>query len=113
MRPTNRARTALRAGAWLLAATALAGCERERTAEAETSVSEAEVSTELPPAAVSEQQLEATADAAAVVAATPPPTVVVPAPGTAAAPGAAPPASGTGAMSGQGSASQPAPSAPN
>jgi hypothetical protein len=75
----------------------LTACDRERTAEAETAVSEAEVSTELPPAAIPEAQLEATADAAAVVAATPPPNVVLttpaPAGGMAATPAA--PAAGS------------------
>lgn len=71
---------------------ALTGCEGDRTAEADTPVSEAEVSTDLPETAVSDTQLEATANAAAEVAATPiPDAVAVPVPvdGTAAGNGAA------------------------
>lgn len=51
-------------------------CDSERTAEADTPVSEAEVSTDLPESAVSDQQLQATANVAADIAATPPPEVV-------------------------------------
>ena len=71
-------------GAGILAATAaLAACGAdERQAEAETPVSEAEVSTELPESVVSDEALNATAEAAADVAASPPPAVIpVPAPG--------------------------------
>lgn len=68
------AAVALAAGALTLTA-----CEEDRSAEAETAVSEAEVSTELPEEVVSDAQLEATANAAADVAAAPPP-IVVPAP---------------------------------
>lgn len=59
-----------------VAGIALAGCDDRRTAEANTAVSEAEVSTDLPPEAVSNVQLEAAAEAAADVAATPPPAVI-------------------------------------
>lgn len=55
---------------------AVAGCNNDRTAEADTPVSEAEVSTELPESVVSDEQLEATANIAANIAATPPPEVV-------------------------------------
>lgn len=56
---------------------ALTACgEGERTAEAETPVSEAEVSTELPETVVSDNQLEATANAAAELAARPPAQVI-------------------------------------
>ncbi len=55
----------------------LSACGGDRDAEAETPVSEAEVSTELPESVVSDNQLQATANAAAQVAATPPPEVVV------------------------------------
>lgn len=58
---------------------ALAACDNTREAESETPVSEAEVSTELPETVVSDEQLEATANAAADMAATPP-AVVVPVP---------------------------------
>ena len=50
--------------------------EGDRTAEAETPVSEAEVSTELPEGVVSDQELQATANAAAEIVATPPAQVV-------------------------------------
>ena len=71
----------------------IAGCDRERTAEAETPFSEAEVSTELPAATISDQQLQGAANAAAAVAAIPPSSVVVttavvPAPAPIAAPAA-------------------------
>lgn len=65
----------------------ITGCSDERTAEADTPVSEAEVSTDLPESVVSDQQLQATANAAADIAATPPAEVVpvpVPAGNTAA-----------------------------
>ena len=65
----------------LAAAAALAACGNdERQAEAETPVSEAEVSTELPESVVSDEALNATAEAAADVAASPPPVVAVPVP---------------------------------
>lgn len=60
------------AGLGSAALMALAACDSDRTAEAETPVSEAEVSTEMPESAVSDEQLEATANAAADIAATPP-----------------------------------------
>ncbi len=68
----------------------LSACEGERTAEADTPVSEAEVSTELPETVVSDAALNATANAAAQVAATPPAQIVpVPVPvGGTASPGA-------------------------
>ena len=76
--------TAASAGALML----VAGCDNERTAEADTPVSEAEVSTELPETVVSDEQLQASADAAAQVAATPPSGVtVVPVPSGGAAAG--------------------------
>ena len=58
------------------AAIALTACQGERTAEAETPVAEAEVSTELPESVVSDRALEATANAAAQVASSPPPVVI-------------------------------------
>ena len=59
------------------AVAALSACgDGERSAEADTAVSEAEVSTELPESVVSDEQLEATANAAAEIAATPPAQVV-------------------------------------
>ena len=65
------------AAALLSGAFALSACgDEDRTAEAETPVSEAEVSTELPEGVVSDQQLEATANAAADLAATPPAEIV-------------------------------------
>lgn len=64
---------------------ALSACEGDREAEAETPVSEAEVSTELPETVISDEQLDATANAAADLAATPP-AQIVPVP---AGPGAA------------------------
>ena len=54
----------------------LAACDSERSAEADTPVSEAEVTTELPESAVSDEQLQATANVAADMAATPPPDIV-------------------------------------
>lgn len=64
------------------ASAALSACDQDREAEAETPVSEAEVGTDLPEAAVSDEQLQATADAAAEVASEPLPDVVaVPVPG--------------------------------
>lgn len=70
---------------------AVTGCDGERRAEADTPVSEAEVTTELPESAVSDQQLETAANVAAEMAASPPPEVVaVPVPtGEAAGGGAA------------------------
>ena len=62
--------------ALLIAAAVLSGCGGDREAEADTPVSEAEVSTELPESVVSDNQLQASANAAAQVAATPPPEVV-------------------------------------
>ena len=54
------------------AALAVSACgSRERTASAETSVAEAEVSTTMPEAAVSDAQLEATANRAAANASQP------------------------------------------
>ena len=54
------------------AALALSACgNNERTAEAETSVAEAEVTTEMPEGAVSDAQLEATANRAAADASQP------------------------------------------
>ncbi len=56
---------------------ALSACgDSERSAEAETPISEAEISTELPESVLSDNQLEATANAAAELAATPPGQVV-------------------------------------
>lgn len=60
-----------------LGAAALAACGGDREAEGETPVAEAEVSTELPESVISENQLEATANAAAQAASTPPAQVVV------------------------------------
>ena len=60
----------------VIGAAALTACG-DREAEGETAVSEAEISTELPESVVSDEQLQAAADAAAQVAATPPPQVVV------------------------------------
>ena len=60
-----------------LGAAALAACSGDRQAEGETPVAEAEVSTELPESVVSDNQLEATANAAAQAASTPPAQVVV------------------------------------
>lgn len=79
-----------------IGAASVAGCSGDREAEAETPVAEAQVSTELPESVVSDNRLEATANAAAQVASTPPSqVVVVPVPvggnGQASA-GAAPPA---------------------
>ena len=65
---------------------ALGGCDSERQAEADTPVSEAEVRTDLPESAVSDEQLQTSANIAADMAATPPPEVIpvpVPADGTA------------------------------
>lgn len=71
----------------LLALSACGGGDRE--AEAETPVSEAEVSTELPETVISDEQLEATANAAADLAASPPAQVLpVPVPGGQGAAGA-------------------------
>jgi hypothetical protein len=56
-------------GSPILALTAC-GDDRTRTAEAETAVSEAQVTTDLPPGAMSDEQLQATANAAADQAAT-------------------------------------------
>lgn len=85
--------TAARIGTAVAGASALltlAACgEGDRTAEADTPVSEAEVSTELPETVVTDEQLEATANAAAEMAASPPPQVVpVPIPGGEGAAGA-------------------------
>ncbi len=56
------------------AALALSACgDNERTAEADTSVAEAEVTTEMPESAVSDAQLEATANRAAAEASQPQP----------------------------------------
>lgn len=61
---------------------ALSGCDNERSAEADTPVSEAEVTTELPESAVSDEQLQMSANVAADMAASPPPEIVaVPVPG--------------------------------
>jgi hypothetical protein len=87
----NRFRTILISSAMM----ALAACQGERTAEAETPVAEAEVSTELPETVVSDPALQATANAAAQIASTPPP-VVVPVP----VGSAAPPQMQTGNMAG-------------
>lgn len=57
---------------------ALAACNSERTAEAETSVAEAEVTTTLPEAAVSDAQLEAAANVAAAEASNPDPVAMTP-----------------------------------
>lgn len=75
MKQLNSVRIPISAAA-AAALVAVAGCENERTAEADTPVSEAEVSTELPDTVVSDEQLEATANVAADIAATPPPEVV-------------------------------------
>jgi outer membrane lipopolysaccharide assembly protein LptE/RlpB len=50
---------------------ALSACGNERTAEADTSVAEAEVSTDMPEGAVSDAQLEAAANRAAADASQP------------------------------------------
>lgn len=71
----NAARMAL-AAASAGAVAIIGGCGNERTAEADTPVSEAEVSTDLPESAVSDERLQASADAAAQVAATPPSEVI-------------------------------------
>ena len=94
----------------LLAASglALSACDRERSAEAETSVSEAEVSTELPESVVSDQRLEAAANASAAVAASPPARVVV----IPAAPGTPPPAGQAAATQGATSSAAGAPNQP-
>lgn len=86
-----------------LGAASLAACGGDREAEAETPVAEAEVSTELPETVVSDNRLEATANAAAQVASTPPSqVVVVPVPvggnGQAGAGAAPPPGAATGAQ---------------
>jgi peptidylprolyl isomerase len=61
------------------AALALSACgDDERTATAETSVAEAEVSTEMPVAAVSDAQLEASANRAAADASQPPEGALTP-----------------------------------
>ena len=60
-----------------LGAASLAACGGDREAEAETPVAEAEISTELPESVVSDNQLQATANAASQVASTPPSQVVV------------------------------------
>ncbi len=79
----------------VIAAFALSGCgEKERTAEAETPNAEVEVSTKLPEAQVSDQQLQNAAEGAAAMAETPQAgasVVVTPEP-TAAAPGSSAPA---------------------
>lgn len=59
-----------------LAGLAACGDAGERTAEAETPVSEAEVTTELPNTVVTDATLNAAAEAAANIVASPPPTVV-------------------------------------
>ena len=67
----------IRAAILPIALAGLAACDDgERTAESETPVSEAEVSTELPETVVSDATLNAAADAAANIAASPPPTVL-------------------------------------
>ena len=66
----------VKASVLALGAAALAACDDSREAEADTPVSEAEVSTELPESVVSDDQLQATANAAADVAASPPAAVV-------------------------------------
>lgn len=64
--------TVLTAAFAAAAALALSACgDNERTAEAETSVAEAEVTTEMPEGAVSDAQLEATANRAAADASQP------------------------------------------
>ena len=60
----------------LIGAASLAACG-DREAESETAISEAEISTDLPESVVTDEQLQATADAAAELAATPPPQVMV------------------------------------
>lgn len=71
-----------------LAAAALAACgDQTREAESKTPVAEAEVQTDLPAAAVSDQTLQQSADQAAAQASTP-------APGTTGTPSTAP-AAGT------------------
>jgi hypothetical protein len=67
--------TVAAAGASALLALSACG-EGDREAEAETPVSEAEVSTQLPESVVSDEQLEATANAAADIAASPPAQIV-------------------------------------
>ena len=65
-----------RAALPLIGAVALTACSGDREAEAETPVAEAEVSTELPESVVSDNRLEAAANAAAEVASSPRPEVV-------------------------------------
>lgn len=72
----NKFKAPLTMAAMLFGAASLAACG-DREAEGETAVSEAEVSTELPETIVSDEQLQATANAAAEIAATPPTEVVV------------------------------------
>lgn len=58
---------------------AVSACDsNERTATAETSVAEAEVTTTMPEAAVSDAQLEATANRAAANASQPAPGTTIP-----------------------------------
>jgi hypothetical protein len=53
------------------ATTLIAGCNREREAEVQTGNAEVEVSTDLPPSQVSNQQLQSAAEGAAAIAETP------------------------------------------
>ena len=79
--------------AFFAAAAGLAACgERERSAEVETSNAEVEVTTKLPEAQVSDQQLKNAAEGAAAMAETPQAgaSVVVSPPGSAEANAAAP-----------------------
>lgn len=93
--------THLSGGAALLCALGVAACDGERTAEAETPISEAEVSTELPETVVSDQRLQAAAGASAAMAASPPAqVVVVPGPPAAAQMQGAQPAAGAQAGTG-------------
>lgn len=77
------AKSFLFSAAALTLAAGLAACEPgEREAEAETPVSAVEVETDLPPSAVSDQQLQEAADQAAGIAASPTPGAAVsPTPG--------------------------------
>lgn len=77
MSPSHNRFLARTATASIAASIALSGCEGERQAEANTAVSEAEVSTELPESVVSDDQLQTSAEVAANLAASPPPEVAV------------------------------------
>jgi hypothetical protein len=55
----------------LASAALVAGCSREREAEVKTGYAEVEVSTDLPPSQVSNEQLQSAAEGAAAIAETP------------------------------------------